>query len=192
MWMFPETNMMHSRGKKQFRKFADNDELNGQSESMDSTDGGLDNAVESRLRRPLDRAAIKPRLLFPTAKNKDEDMDAMMDEDEEAPTDIEDYLLPEAQDDEEELPETPSEEVKGLDTPKAPRFAPVSPPTTQRTTRHGIKSGADATPMKTKGASGKRSPFDDWRVVKGGSSQGQGHKRPAEALAPGSTKRSRA
>ncbi len=46
--------------------------------------------------------------------------------------------------------------------------------------------------MKPKGPSGKRSPFDEWRVVKGGGSQGQGHKRPGSALASGSTKRTKA
>ncbi|KAH8884714.1 hypothetical protein GQ53DRAFT_389664 [Thozetella sp. PMI_491] len=166
------------RGKKQFRKFSDT-ESGAPSDALDDGDGGLEGAVESPLRRPLTRSAIKPRLLFPTSKDEDFGMDH---DDEEAPTDIEDHVLPDTAEevaDEHDMPGTPNETAATADTPKAPRFAPVSPPTTKRTTRHGVKSGSEATPVKTSKPK-STSPFSQWPRTKS-----HGQKRSAESQSPG-------
>ncbi|OIW25163.1 hypothetical protein CONLIGDRAFT_656860 [Coniochaeta ligniaria NRRL 30616] len=188
------------RGKKQFRKFADMEEASGSmSEVLDSADGGLDAAVESRLRRPMTRSSIKPRLLFPVPAAPVQAPPANID-DEEAETDIEDNTIPakdEMDIEQEEHPHTPFDLAESPDTPVAPKFAPtmpVSPPTTQRTTRHGTKSADETTPMKPL-RGGKRSPFDGWRRTKnGGSSEGGGGsaKRSGESLTADAAKRSRA
>jgi hypothetical protein len=153
-------------------------------DGLDEGEGGLEGAVESPSKRHFTRSSIKPRLLFPTA-NSDESQ--MMDEDEEAATDIEDHVLAGMDAD---TPETPIDMMdKAPGTPEAPRFAPASPPTTARTTRFGSKKAADATP-KPKGPA-KRSPFDSWRRVKG-SAQSTSHKRSGDDLAADAPKRTRA
>ncbi|KAB5543043.1 hypothetical protein GE09DRAFT_235631 [Coniochaeta sp. 2T2.1] len=185
------------RGKKQFRKFADMEEATGSSELLDSGDGGLDAAVQPRLRRPMTRSTIKPRLLFPVAEPAQQEEPAPTNlEDEEAETDIEEPVSTKDEMDlEEDEPQTPNDLIEQTpDTPLAPKFAPTmpaSPPTTQRTTRHGTKSADETTPMKpTRG--GKRSPFDGWRRTKNGGSESSGSKRSGEALTADAAKRSRA
>jgi hypothetical protein len=189
------TNVLSSRGKKQFRKFADMEEASGStSEVLDQADGGLDAAVESRLRRPMTRSSIKPRLLFPVptpAPTQQEPADM----DEEAETDIEEPIpAKDEMDIEEEEPQTPFDLVEQTpDTPVAPKFAPamqVTPPTTQRTTRHGTKSAEETTPMKPLRGK-KRSPFDGWRRTKNGS-ESSSSKRSGESLTADAAKRTRA
>lgn len=70
---------------------------------------------------------MKPRLLFPTPEQlKAKEMSQAMEDDEEAVTDV----------DESNRLATPKDQVARLvATPKAPRFGPVSPPTTARSTR---------------------------------------------------------
>ncbi|KAL2021255.1 hypothetical protein VTK56DRAFT_7334 [Thermocarpiscus australiensis] len=173
------------RGKKQFRKFSEMEETGPDSrEGFDEDDGGLESAVESPMRRPLTRSAVKPRLLFPVAKGEE---NKPANEDEEAATDIEDHVLAGMGEGSTVTPAELVDEAPG--TPEAPRFAPASPPTTTRTTRFGKKS-AEATPLKPK-PGGKRSPFDGWRRVKGGA-QSQGHKRPGDELPAATSKRTRA
>ncbi|KAK3332075.1 hypothetical protein B0T19DRAFT_94038 [Cercophora scortea] len=174
------------RGKKQFRKFSENDDAASSREALDGADGGLESVVESS-RRPLTRSAVKPRLLFPTSKPEV----IVHDDDEEAVTDIEDHVL--AGKDEEEHPITPLELLnEGPNTPEAPRFAPASPPSTARTTRLGSKKAAGATTGKT-GPRDRRSLFDSWARVKNpSSSESHSHKRSGDALADGPAKRTRA
>lgn len=164
------------------------------SEVLDVADGGLDAAVESRLHRPMTRSSIKPRLLFPQATQ--EPAPTNYDE-EEAETDIEDQEPIPAKDEmdiEHEEPSTPSELGQAPGTPVAPKFAPASmlasPPTTQRTTRHGTKSAEETTPMKPI-RGGKRSPFDGWRRTKNGS-ESSSTKRSGESLTADAAKRTRA
>jgi hypothetical protein len=177
--------LINSRGKKQFRKFADMEEISGSTSGvLDEADGGLDAAVVSRLHRPMTRSSIKPRLLFPVPAQQPVSV-----EDEEAETDIEDSI-PAKDRMEVEKPETPLELVDETpDTPVAPKFAPVSPPTTQRTTRHGNKSAEETTPMKPI-RGGKRSPFDGWRRTKNGS-ESSGTKRSGDSLTADAAKRTR-
>ncbi|UNI18242.1 hypothetical protein JDV02_004521 [Purpureocillium takamizusanense] len=165
------------RGKKFFRKFAENE--SAETEEEDGIASGAD--VELELTRPLTRSSVKPRLLFPSKKSDENDV-----EDEEAVTDVEDMLMS----DEAAAPQTPqkSSEVPAK-TPEAPKYAPVSPPDTRRTTRSTNKLSPE-TPMKKK--SGRRSPFDAWPRTKEAASSSSAPKRQGESLAGAATKRTRA
>ncbi|KAK0707482.1 hypothetical protein B0H67DRAFT_602799 [Lasiosphaeris hirsuta] len=169
------------RGKKVFRKFADLGDAN-----ETNLDGSDEADVEPRLRRPLTRSAIKPRLLFPPKA----EVPKIEIDDEEAVTDIEDHILAGA---EENGPSTPMELVDDAPgTPDAPKFAPASPPTTARATRFGKFS--DSTPVKPKGTArgSKKSPFDGWRRNKSSSSSdSHSLKRPNEAGPSNPAKRPR-
>ncbi|EGY20412.1 uncharacterized protein VDAG_10041 [Verticillium dahliae VdLs.17] len=163
------------RGKKVFRKFADNDD-------------GLDEeaALEAHLGRPLTRSSIKPRRLFQRTEPPEI---LVTPEDEEALTDIEDHHMDE-EDKVEETPETPVAEDSCPATPAAPRFGPAAtPPGTRRTTRFLSKS-EDATPSRAKTG---RTLFEDWRRVKSRpDSTERTTKRPAgDELSAATPKRTR-
>lgn len=165
-----ETNRFNhtSRGKRFFRKFAEQDQPEDQIESLGEDDDG------SQISRPLTRSSVQPRLLFPTPK--------MTEEDEEALTDVEDMNIAEP------APQTPRKPRSlSTKTPEAPRFAPASPPDTRRTTRSANK--LSETPMK---AAGRKSPFDSWPRTKEHKTQLPVTKRSGESLASADTKRSRA
>lgn len=179
---------MYSRGKKIFRKFEDADEeTRSQLDDDDEEDvfnTELDSTVPSRLRGPLTRSAVKPRLLFPTADQLAAKRERALvpDEDEEAITDIEDFNE-----------DTPMGQTKGvMATPRAPKFAPASPPTTGRATRSSKMAGSSSpTTPGSEGADsgpsgysrgGKISPFDAWRRVKGPSPIPKGKKRMGEPM----------
>jgi hypothetical protein len=167
--------MNHSRGKKIFRKFSESNDSNSISQP-DTEEASEEPAAEQGRKRPATRSSIKPRLLFPP---DEKGKDVASHEDEEATTDIEDHILDNAEADS-ELPGTPTvTKVEKPNTPQAPRFAPVSPPTTARTTRVSSKLQADDTPMKR--PTKARSPFDGWRRSK---SRGEPHgqKREGEAF----------
>ncbi|KAK7737275.1 hypothetical protein SLS63_003066 [Diaporthe eres] len=152
------------RGKKIFRKFSEGDEASS-------------------------RLDVKPRLLFPSAKSHKENDLAHTDE--EADTDIEQPIAGKV-DDVKARAETPVETSEAkIDTPKAPKYAPASPPDTSRATR-SKKVTTEPTSVKTKRA-GNRSPFDGWRRTKTASEGSvNGQKRPGEALsAPSASKRPR-
>lgn len=166
------THSSYSRGKKMFMKFSDIDAA--QEEEL--AEAGAD--LEAHLGRPLTRSSIKPRLLFPTKKPE------ILIEDEEAVTDVEDLQMSEH----EEVPQTPTRVRQEVaKTPDAPKFAPVSPPDTKRTTRSTNKL-ADMTPLKR---TSRKSPFDSWPRTKEHKSLA-GSKRPAESLASPDAKRTRA
>lgn len=137
---------------------------------------------------------MKPRLLFPSARShKENDLGHT---DEEADTDIEQPIAGKADviktDDVKARAETPVEaSEEKIGTPKAPKYAPASPPDTSRATR-SKKISNEPTPVKTKRA-GNRSPFDGWRRTKTASEGSvNGHKRPGETLsAPSASKRPR-
>ncbi|OHF00253.1 hypothetical protein CORC01_04442 [Colletotrichum orchidophilum] len=164
------------RGKKIFRKFAE-------PEDEDDEEGS---SSESRLRRPLTRSAMKPRLLFPVAPKAPATGTTL--EEEEAITDIEDHHL-EEDPEVEATPGTPVEvEEEAPSTPKAPKFGQTvaTPPDTRRTTRSGLKK-EEATPIKRKS---RQSPFDDWPRVK--SRQGSTvTKRAGDELEASAPKRAR-
>lgn len=190
---------LSSRGKKVFRKFGDGDDelkesdpLISESESEEEVEG--DQTVTSNLRRPLTRSSIKPRLLFPTAEqSRARETRSHNTEDEEADTDIEDGVA------------TPFDQTdKFAATPKAPRFGPVTPPTTTRATRskkvevYSSPAGptsddefVSTSPMlrNHRTASTKVSPFDQWQRVKPVSTKGK--KREGEPLTRGPEKKVR-
>lgn len=132
------------------------------------------------------RFTVQPRLLFPTAKGSNEN--ELVHTDEEAETDIEEQNVKKQPTETDEEIETPAEAIEEkVDTPKAPRFAPASPPSTSRTTRSKKIIADEPTPIKLKGKrAGPRSPFDGWRRTKTSSgSSAQSHKRAGEELASG-------
>lgn len=153
-------NTTNSRGKKVFRKFSD---------------------IES-----ASRFTVQPRLLFPSAKGSNENEPIHTDE--EAETDIEEQHAKKQTAERDDDVETPAEAIeKTVDTPKAPRFAPASPPSTSRATRSKKIVADEPTPIKIKGKrSGPRSPFDGWRRTKTSpGSSAHGHKRAGEELTSG-------
>lgn len=159
------------RGKRFYRHFSDADG------SRQQEDDGSEADVESELGRPLTRSSVKPRLLW--ARRVSENGN----EDDEATTDEEDAA-------EDDCPQTPKKACAAtVQTPEAPKFAPVSPPDTRRTTRSTNKLGHDATPLKR--ASGRRSPFDTWPRTKE-VRKTSASKRHGESLAASTTKRTRA
>ncbi|KAG6008730.1 hypothetical protein E4U21_003925 [Claviceps maximensis] len=156
------------RGKKFFRKFAEQEQLEDQTDS-------LGEGERSGYSRPLTRSSVQPRLLFPPQKTTEED-------DEEALTDVEDMSLGGP------APQTPRKPQSIIaETPEAPRFAPASPPDTRRTTRSTNK--LSDTPMK---ATGRKSPFDSWPRTKEHKVQSPVAKRSGESLSSAATKRTRA
>lgn len=158
--------------------------------SEDELDEELDATVPTRIRGPLTRSSIKPRLLFPTAEQsaRKKEMTAALDDEEEAVTDI----------DESHDLTTPNNLVeKAATTPKAPKYAPASPPTTVRTTRSRkiefTSPGVDGSDDSALSGSGKVSPFDGWKQRKVGISS-EGKKRGGDPITRGGgdlTKRQR-
>jgi hypothetical protein len=155
-----------------FRKFVDDDE-----EPVEEQDNFIST---SALRGPRTRSSLKPRLLFTEEKREPTTTD------EEADTDIEDANISSI---------TPSHSTK-ISTPKAPKFAPASPPTTIRATRSKIvdvemdrsPGGGPATP-RGRGGRGKSSPFDLWQRSR---SESSSRKREASGgLERGGEKRAR-
>lgn|SRR5687768_9071707 len=135
---------------------------------MDSSEASADGMSSS-----LSRSSIKPRLLFPVQKVPRTSED---DVDEEATTDIEEG--PEVDVGEQSVLQTPAKtQFKGTDTPQAPKFAPMSPPDTKRTTRSTNKLFEEPTPIKKKE---RRSPFDTWPRTK--DRKETGTKREAEPM----------
>lgn len=175
------------RGKKIFRKFSQSHdaESSSQAENDEADDLGLDSETRHR---PMTRSSIKPRLLFPPkSKGKQVAITTTIEDDEEAATEIEDNVPDDDQEAKFEVPETPVQVTEEeVETPKAPRFAPASPPSTGRATRSADKlRGGDK--------ANAPSPFDGWRRSKNRALP-QGQKRGGDSLAksPGSTKRQRA
>lgn len=157
------------RGKKIFRKFSEGEESSS-------------------------RLDVKPRLLFPSAKSHKEN--DLAHDDEEADTDIEQPLVGKAEvvkaNESKPRAETPVEASEAkVDTPKAPKYAPASPPDTSRATR-SKKITSEPVPIKTK-RTGNRSPFDGWRRTKTASEgSANGQKRPGEPISgPSVSKRPR-
>jgi hypothetical protein len=178
--------VLHSRGKKIFRKFSDDHDAEGD-EAND-----LDMAGQTSRQGPTTRSSIKPRLLFQSELKGKQAMTMATAEDEEAITDIEDHVLDNAEDSEIEMdvPETPIRVADDkIKTPDAPRFGPSSPPSTARVTRSSDKLRDGVTPMKTTKVP---SPFDGWRRSKSRPPQSQ--KRGGEPLtrSPDDAKRQRA
>ncbi|KAL8738269.1 MAG: hypothetical protein Q9181_000904 [Wetmoreana brouardii] len=161
------------RGKKIFRRFSpDPDRPNLSSEETE-----VEGSTSPRL-RSLTRASVKPRLLFPTEKQRRE----REFREEEALTDVEDGHIERA--------------GKKLVTPVKQSFGPATPPTTCHATRSTTKRTATnvgssplgppdsgtVTPAESRPRK-KTSPFDEWQRTKAGpAGHGKGKKRSAEHL----------
>ncbi|KAL8897185.1 MAG: hypothetical protein Q9192_002709 [Flavoplaca navasiana] len=171
------------RGKKMFRRFTPDPEH----PNLSSEETEIEGSTSPRL-RPLTRSSVKPRLLFPTEKQRRERELA----EEEALTDIEDARPVEKKG---QKPITPI---------KQSFAAPATPPTTGHATRSATKQAAirdgETSPLGPSGletlieglpsSSGERrprkktSPFDKWQRTKSGSSigHGKGKKRAVEQM----------
>ena len=151
----------YSRGKKVFRKFNDTDDNEHDDDDTDAEiDAALAADLPARLRGPLTRSSVKPRLLFPTpeqlkAKEVKEMRSPATEDEEEAVTDI----------DETHNLSTPKGQLgHAVATPKAPKFAPTSPPTTTRATR-SKQMDVTGSPADAED-DGSLSPFYDWSLAK--------------------------
>ncbi|KAL6718931.1 hypothetical protein ACLMJK_003166 [Lecanora helva] len=159
------------RGKKVYRKFPSD----GSDVEEEEATSELDTTTNHR---PLTRSSIKPRLLFPTQKQRQERTNPpnTNTEDEEATTDIE------------EQPDTPMSGHNDEEEVTTPRkqvgFSPATPPTTVHATRQATRKAADenveAVPYK---GNGKRvSPFDGWaRSKSAAASSGSSKSKKREA-----------
>lgn len=158
------------RGKKLWKPITD--------DVVDPEDSSSSNRVT--------RSSLQPRLLFPASQAG---LDGNATDDEEAATDIEDSCAARSvrqggrQDSvmkmaglEAPHDKTPRGEKLVPATPKAPRYAPASPPTSARATRVVKK---DDTPVKKPAKA--RSPFDGWRRSKSSAST-LGQKREGDPL----------
>ncbi|KFA53168.1 hypothetical protein S40293_03139 [Stachybotrys chartarum IBT 40293] len=122
----------------------------------------------------------------------------LADEEDEAETDVEHPELTDVEEAEsteveeaESLddPQTPAEPlIDTIRTPKAPKFAPVSPPDTRRTTRFANKLSRE---LSSKEKTDKGRPFDSWQRVKE-TKEAPSLKRQASDLTAASPKRLRA
>jgi len=157
-----------------------------------SLDAELDATVPARLRGPLTRSSLKPRLLFPTPEQMAvREKKPQVTDEEEVMTDLEDPFST--------VVSTPAKHMNDFAvTPAAPKFAPVSPPTsaravrshkmdiddsaqgsdpitpTARATRSMRKMDIDSsapssnpiTPSPSRPRRAKVSPFDGWQRTK--------------------------
>ena len=176
-----------SRGKKIYRKFPDEeDSPTSNLEYPEFDEIKLDTSPR------LTRSSIRPRLLFPTEKQRRERALA----DEEAVTDIEDPNNLIHDSDMTDIAPNNDTEEEQLVTPVKQSFAetPATPPTTGHVTRASTRKKAlDTSPLQgpepreiVEGPRkrGKISPFDGWARVKSGVANdgGKGKKREGDAL----------
>ena len=159
-----------------YRKFPEE----GMDEDDEEDDAEETNDPETRRLRPLRRAAIKPRLLFPSATQQASRHSKSDLEDEEAPTDIDDASRNKASD----------SEHADVETPVKDSFAPSTPPDTTKAVRNTVKkadgifghskhspeatsSELDEFDDSPKRKTGKKvSPFDSWARKKAGAGSG--------------------
>lgn len=179
------TNKHHSRGKRIFRRFEDprSDDASAAGTEISGTpeQRRLKHQAGPAAQRPLTRSAIKPRLLFPSQDQDQQEEDEIVDE--EAVTDI-------------DMPDHQHSPAKSTAKHVDPLMSP--PPTIQRATRskkmtpmpeeepEPMSGTADDTFAEVNGGGKGRSPFDTWQRTK------NGRKRAGElAVAEGSGKRTR-
>jgi hypothetical protein len=169
-----------------FRKFTDDSDPQSIGEASDAVlNAELDSTVPARLRGPLTRSSIKPRLLFPTSEQlAAKAQKSQIVHDEEAVTDIEDSKIstPIAQFD---RPSSP---------PGAPKFSHLSPPTTTQATHSTKKVGKgkkeSARPLTPTMSTDERSatesisPFDGWKRTRA-SASAHSKKREGDMISRG-------
>ncbi|KAL4915310.1 hypothetical protein BDW62DRAFT_188757 [Aspergillus aurantiobrunneus] len=155
------------RGKKMFRKFSDDVGSDGEG---DDDDLGLlasrPDLVDSTIldnSRPLTRSSIKPRVLFPSAR----DHEAQENEaDEEAATDIEDHVLDDADaaEDLDHIADIHSEQRPVTPPASSAIETPPSPGASIRSLRSRAKRELEIgqTPTASEAKKKHSSPFDGW------------------------------
>lgn len=187
----------HSRGKKVFRKFENDETAQAGAEGEHESDADSLHNGQRRLRRqagasidrPLTRSKIEPRLLFPSEEQIREKEEAAAEAarlaEEEAMTDIEPHLatIDDGADDTDAV------------TPIKQSFQPNTPPSTGRATRSAGKKEAqdevdDLLPQHSTRRK-KNSPFDSWQRTKATSSTRASGKREGEGLDEPQGKRTR-
>ncbi|KAL8972546.1 MAG: hypothetical protein Q9183_000492 [Haloplaca sp. 2 TL-2023] len=157
------------RGKKIYQSFAADPE----NPNLSSEETEIEDHTSRRL-RPTTRASVKPRLLFPTERQRRQ----REQREKEALDDTEDGHANRTK----EAPITPVKQS----------FAPATPPPTGHVTRSATKKAAAETSLLGSSATGimaetrsrkKTSPFDEWQRTKSGSgAHSKGRKRAAEHM----------
>ncbi|KAI9368905.1 hypothetical protein BJX61DRAFT_521661 [Aspergillus egyptiacus] len=157
------------RGKKMFRKFAEDV---GSDEEEDDNDLGLlasrpDLIDESLLEnvRPLTRASVKPRVLFPSANDSAVPEDHQDNADEEAATDIEDHVNDDVEDAEDVDHAANIPQQRPVTPPPNEVATPPSPGASLRSLRPRGKRegpGHGRTPTASETKKKRISPFDGW------------------------------
>lgn len=202
--------MNFSRGRKVFKKYED-------SGHNSASDNDLDSLSDLEIRRKAGDAAkprllrsdLKPRLLFPSAESR-RDKNEVIEEDEEATTDLEEPMSP-AHEENQSDREAQNQNWTKPSTPFKQRIQPATPPSSRpmRNSRRSfvearseqessseMHSPMDVThdtispPRQTRHK--KASPFDAWQRVKqssGPSSKSQ--KREGEPMEEPVLKRTR-
>lgn len=162
------------RGKKTFRKFYEDPESDD-CDDDDDDDLGLLSArpdlVDADLPkiRPMTRSSIKPRVLFPHARDMEPDL-SMHDPDEEAATDIEEQQPPVKETSEELHPSDVLDTTNRSDRLATPALdmkvdTPSSPGATTRSLRPRPRRGGlnpDGSPTASEAQKKRESPFDRW------------------------------
>ncbi|EHL03219.1 hypothetical protein M7I_0733 [Glarea lozoyensis 74030] len=197
------------RGKRVFRRFSDavdvDEDVSNTAPIGESSETEIDVNDLPNHQGPLTRSSVVPRLLFATEEQKKEkEARLKAAEEEEADTDIELPIMASSSSRRRTgnrtdalMESTPSEQVDcDITTPKAPRFAPYSPPTTGRATRSQKLELSDpptesdddrpTTPTHKLTASKRVSPFMGWQRTKGEAATST-KKRQATSLPQSST-----
>lgn len=189
----------YSRGKRFFRSFNEDPEAEADGDDEDlgllaSRPDLMDSSVTRT--RPLTRSSVKPRVLFPNATKRDKE-DAMVETDEEAATDVDDYASPK------NAVTNQTHDIEMQQDSVTPAVdstveTPATPGASIRTLRsqsrmEGIKG--DVTPTNTHAKRKHMSPFNGWMRKKQSPASGAStpKKRDASNGSPGEpiTKRTR-
>lgn len=176
-----EANFLSSRGKKIFRKFDEDFEDQDEYDDEGLLAGRSDAEDMSSSARPLTRASIKPRLLFPTAEQRQAREQKSVVTDEEATTDIEEHA------DADEVVEAPAKESGNEVGNGVTESEPTTPtnqttqstvttPTTPKFSGHGhslrsqSKKSVEQTPVKN-GRASTNTSFGSWKRTKSSSDE---------------------
>lgn len=150
-----------------FRKFSDEVDFDEEDDDDDlgllaSRPDLLDSAILENSRQPLSRSSIKPRVLFPIAR--DTEAQENDDVDEEAATDIEDHVLDDAgAAEDQERVDINAEERPVTPPPNAETETPQSPGASIRSLRPRAKRELEVGQTPTGPQAKKKiSPFDGW------------------------------
>ncbi|KAF7115990.1 hypothetical protein CNMCM5793_003823 [Aspergillus hiratsukae] len=156
------------RGKKMFRKFAEDVESDGEDENdlglLAARPDLIDSSINTAI-RPLTRSSIKPRVLFPSGNDGGHSEHHMSDSDEEAATDIDEHVLHKELEDDDAATDVEMPQRPVTPPPKSAVATPPSPGATMRSLRpRGKQEGAEhtGTPNASETNTKRVSPFAGW------------------------------